>query len=65
MNRTQLTDAELWLCMDEAEQRKSDKSLTLEARVRSAQTFTLCLREAHNRGYDYGTLKASAIGSAA
>jgi len=58
--KTKLTDKELWQCLTEAENRKSDKDLPLDVRVRSMETYTICLREADNRGYDYSTLKAVA-----
>lgn len=58
--RTQLTDAELWQCMLEAEQRKADSQLPIDVRVRSSETFALCLREASNRGYDYSGLRTAA-----
>lgn len=71
MNKTQhtpgrqsLTDAELWLCLSEAEARKSAKELPMDVRVRSFETYSICLREASNRGYDYSTLRAKATGSA-
>lgn len=54
------SDAELWQCLSEAEQRKSDSTLPLDARIRSFGTYALCLREAHNRGFDYSTLRARA-----
>lgn len=59
--QTKLTDQELWLAMSEAEARKSDSELPLDVRIRSFETYSICLREAHNRGFDYGTLKAKAI----
>ena len=58
--KTRLTDAELWQAMIEAEERKSDSSLPLDARMRSFETYTLCLREAAKRGYDYVGLRAAA-----
>ena len=61
--KTKLTDAELWQAMTEAEARKADRTLTIDARVRSFETYALCLREAHSRGFDYGTLKAAANGA--
>lgn len=57
--KTILTDAELWACLDEADARKSDSDLPLDVRIRSFETYAICLREASNRGYDYGTLKAA------
>jgi hypothetical protein len=57
--KTQLTDAELWQCMTEADQRRSDRSLPLDARVRSFGTYTACLREASKRGYTYAGLRAA------
>lgn len=68
MNNTQhtqgrkaLTDAELWQCLSEAEARKSDKSLPIDVRVSSFETYSICLREADNRGFDYSTLRAKAV----
>lgn len=58
--KTRLTNRELWQALSEAEARKSDSSLPIDARVRSAETFGLCLREAHNRGFDYQSLKIAA-----
>jgi hypothetical protein len=58
--KTKLTDQELWQCLAEAEERKSDSELPLDVRVRSMETYAICLREADNRGYDYNTLKAAA-----
>jgi hypothetical protein len=60
MSKQRLSDCELWTCLDEADARKSDKTLSIDVRVRSAETYSICLREAHNRGYDYATLKAIA-----
>ena len=60
MTKTKLTDKELWTCLDEAEARRLDNTLPLDVRVRSFETYSICLREAHNRGYDYGTLKSMA-----
>jgi hypothetical protein len=62
LERSKLTDVELWLCLDEADTRKSDSSLPIDVRVRSFETYSICLREADNRGYDYATLKAAAQG---
>lgn len=62
--KTSLTDAELWQCLSEAEQRKSDSGLPIDVRVRSFETYSICLREADNRGFDYATLQAKATGSA-
>lgn len=59
---SKLTDKMLWQCLEEAEQRKSSKDLPIDVRVRSAETYAVCLREAHNRGYDYASLKAAASG---
>lgn len=56
--KTALTDAELWTCLVEAEQRKSDDKLPLDVRIRSFETYSICLREADNRGFDYATLRA-------
>ncbi len=58
--KTKLTDHELWQCLSEAEARKSDSTLPLDVRVRSMETYAICLREADNRGYNYSTLKAIA-----
>lgn len=55
-----LTDAELWQCLDKADARKADGTLPIAVRVRSFETYSLCLREASNRGYDYASLKAKA-----
>lgn len=63
--RRGLTDAELLQCLDEADQRKADKRLPIEARVRSFETYAMCLREADNRGYSYADLKAAAAGARA
>lgn len=60
MSKDRLSDAELWQCLAEAEARKADRELPLEVRIRSAETFALCLREASNRGYDYQGLKSAA-----
>ncbi len=58
--KNKLTDKELWQCLAEAEARKSDSTLPLDVRVRSFETYAICLREADNRGYDYATLRATA-----
>ena len=58
--KTKLTNQELWQCLAEAEERKSDSTLPLDVRIRSFETYSICLREADNRGYDYATLKATA-----
>jgi hypothetical protein len=58
--KTRLTNKELWQCLSEAEDRKADSSLPLDVRIRSMETYAICLREADNRGYDYSTLKAVA-----
>jgi hypothetical protein len=58
--KPRLTDAELWQATVEAEARKSDSSLPLDARMRSFETFTQCLREAHKRNYDYSKLRGAA-----
>lgn len=63
--KTQLSDAELWQCLDEADQRKKDSSLSIDARIRSWQTYAVCLREADNRGYTYDELRAVATKVAA
>lgn len=55
--KTQLTNAELWQSMIEAEQRKGDNALPIDVRVKSFKTYTMCLREAHRRGYDYDALR--------
>jgi hypothetical protein len=57
MAKQRLSDCELWDCLIEADARKSDKTLPIDVRVCSAETYALCLCEAHNRGYDYTTLK--------
>lgn len=56
-----LTNKELYQCMIEAEQRKSDSDLPMDVRIRSMETFTICLREADNRGFDYSSLKQAAM----
>lgn len=38
-----LTNKELYQCMIEAEQRKSDNDLPMDVRIRSMETFTICL----------------------
>lgn len=58
--KTQLSDIELWQCLNEADERKSDSTLPIDVRIRSFETYSLCLREAANRGYDYAGLKARA-----
>lgn len=58
--KTNLTDSELCQIMLEAETRKSDDSLPIEVRIRSSETYSICLREARNRGYDYSSLIAKA-----
>jgi hypothetical protein len=55
-----MTNAELWQVMIEAEQRKGDSALPIDARVRSLQTYTMCLREAQRRGFNYTTLQDAA-----
>ena len=55
-----MDDKMLYQCLVEAEQRKADKSLPIEVRVRSAETYALLLRAALDRGYDYGALKRAA-----
>lgn len=60
MNKTRLTNAELWTCLKEAELRKLDRSLPMDVRIRSHETYAICLREADNRGFDYSTLEAAA-----
>jgi hypothetical protein len=64
MTKTKLSDKELWQCLDEADARKADASLPIDVRVRSFETYSICLREATNRGYDYATLKAYAKATA-
>ena len=54
-----LTNAQLLQAFHEAEARKSDNSLPLDVRIRSAETCALCLRAAADRGYTYSTLKAA------
>lgn len=61
---TKLTNAELWQAMTEAEQRKSDSTLSIDVRVRSFETYAICLREAHNRGFEYNTLGDAVYGAA-
>jgi hypothetical protein len=51
--QTKLSDAELWICLSEAESRKGNSNLPIDVRVRSFETYAICLREADNRGYDY------------
>lgn len=58
--RHKMTEQELWQCMAEAEHRKADRELPLDARLRSFETYSLCLHEAHCRGYDYASLRAKA-----
>jgi hypothetical protein len=55
--RRNLTNAELWQSMIEAEQRKGDNALPIDVRVKWFQTYTMCLREAHRRGLDYAALR--------
>jgi len=55
--RPGLSDQDLWLCLIEAEQRKADADLPMDVRIRSFQTYNLCLREAKNRGLDYVSLR--------
>jgi hypothetical protein len=52
-----INDIELWRCLDNAEQMKSDRELPLDVRVRAFGTYAVCLRAAHDRGYDYATLR--------
>ena len=59
--KTQLSDIELWQCLSDADERKSDSTLPIDVRVRSFETYARCLREAANRGYDYAGLKAHAL----
>jgi len=54
-----LTDQMLWQCLVEAEQRQRDSTLPIDVRIRSSETYALCLREADNRGHDYASLKAA------
>lgn len=61
--RGALSNADLWQAMSEAEARKADQTLPLDVRVRSNETYSLCLREAHNRGYDYAGLRKAAVES--
>jgi hypothetical protein len=58
--QTKLTDQQLAVCMLEAEARKSDGTLPLDVRIRSFETYSICLREASNRGYDYAGMAALA-----
>lgn len=55
--RPGLSDQDLWLCLIEAEQRKADADLPMDVRIRSFQTFNLCLHEAQTRGLDYVSLR--------
>ena len=49
--------ARMWLqCFTEAEQRKSDKSLPMEARIRSAGTCSMLLRAADNGGETFESM---------
>lgn len=59
-SRSGLSDQELWQALEEAEARKADRTLPIDVRVRSFETYSLCLREASNRGYDYAALKRAA-----
>lgn len=56
-----LTNAELWQCLAEAEARKADSRLPLDVRVRSMETYALCLRAADQRGLDYSALRQAAL----
>jgi hypothetical protein len=58
--QTKLSDSELAVIMLEAESRKQNSTLPLDARIRSSETYALALREAHNRGYDYKSIAALA-----
>lgn len=54
--------ARMWLlCFTEAEQRKSDKSLPMDVRIRSAETCALLLRAADNAGHSHESLKVLAL----
>lgn len=57
-----LTDRELWDCLTEADARRADTSLPLGVRIRSCETYSLCLRALTDRGHDYATLKAAPPG---
>lgn len=62
ITRAGLTDEELWQCLCEAEARKADNSLPMDVRIRSFQTFSLCLHAAHERGLGYEGLRAMVEG---
>lgn len=61
MDQTKMTDAELWQALDEADQRRADGELPLDVRIRSFETYSICLREADYRGYNYAGLRAAAL----
>lgn len=56
-----MTDHMLWLCLSEAEGRKNDKSLPIDARIRSSETYAICLRAAADRGLTYDQLRGRAV----
>jgi hypothetical protein len=58
--KTKLSNAELWTCLHEAEERKCSRDLPLDVRIRSFETYSICLREADNRGFDYASLRTAA-----
>ena len=60
-DKPRMTDAMLWRCLDDADQRKSDPTLPLDARIRSFESYAMCLEEAGNRGYDYTGLRKAAL----
>ena len=55
--RPGLSDQDLWLCLIEAEQRTANTALPMDVRIRSFQTYNLCLHVAKNRGLDYVSLR--------
>jgi hypothetical protein len=56
-----LEDVMLYQCLIEAEARKNDISLPIEVRIRSFETYNLCLQSAADRGYDLQSLKEAAL----
>ena len=56
-SRAGLSDQDLWLCLIEAEQRTANTDLPMDVRIRSFQTYNLCLHVAKNRGLDYVSLR--------
>jgi hypothetical protein len=61
--RSKLTHRELWACLSEADARRSNGNLPIDVRVRSFETYAICLREAANRGLGYETLRDAAAGA--